>query len=56
MNKTWLVLFLLVFVVALAFLIVGAFMTEHSLYTHYGETGPGYTGSDPQLLREFSFA
>jgi len=56
MQNVRLIILLIVFAVAMTFLFVGAFGTEHKIYTLYGETGPGYTGSDPARIREFSFA
>lgn len=56
MQRLWLVLLIVIFVAALAMVLYGAVGTEYQLYSEYGKGSAPYTGSDPQLIREFSFS
>ena len=55
MSKLRLAVFFIIAAAALALLLVGLFGTEYRLYSRYGEVSEPYEGSDPSLIREFSF-
>ena len=55
MGKSWFVLFIIVAVVAVAFLAVGVLATSHRIYSRMGEGSPAYDAPDPVLIREMSF-
>lgn len=55
MQKLRIIVFFIVIAAALVLLLVGVLGTEYKLYTRYGEVSESYEGSDPSLIREFSF-
>jgi hypothetical protein len=55
MQRLWFVIFLAVLAVSLILLSIGIFGTEHKFYTRFGKTVPGYSGTDPLRIREWSF-
>jgi cytochrome c-type biogenesis protein CcmE len=55
MQRLWLAVFFIVVTAALVLLFVGAVGTKHRLYSRYGEVSESYEGSDPSLIREYSF-
>ncbi len=55
MDKLRLIIFAAVLLAAIAFLVVGGFITSHKQYSRFGEASAPYEGSDPVLIREYSF-
>jgi len=55
MQKLRMVVFFIIVAAAVVLLLAGVLGTEYKLYTRYGEISESYEGSDPSLIREFSF-
>lgn len=55
MGRMRLILLVIVLLAAITLLVVGGFVTSHKQYSRFGKGSAVYEGSDPVLIREYSF-